>query len=157
MRLAHLILAHHNPLQLERLVKRLRCTLTDVYIHLDGKCDDKEFAHLEQLENVFFIRNRTTVTWANYSMIKATLTSFEEILKKGITYSHLNLLSGQDYPLKNPAVIQKFFFDNADKTYMRFRNVEEDWKQIIPRFNLYSLGDYNFPCKFTIQSFLNLL
>ena len=37
MRLAHLILVHSNPLQTERLVKRLLFDKTDVYIHLDKK------------------------------------------------------------------------------------------------------------------------
>lgn len=155
MRLAHLILAHHNPSQLERLIKRLIYTRTDIYIHLDAKTDSKEFSHLALLENVFFIDNRNAVTWANYSMVKATLDSFEEILSKGIAYSHLNLLSGHDYPLKRAAVIQKFFLANRDKSYMRFRQVEEEWQESMSRFNLYSFGDYDFPFKFALQSIVN--
>jgi len=155
MRLAHLILAHGNPSQLERLVKRLMCTHTDIYIHLDGKSNIDEFVQLERLDNVFFIKNRTVITWANYSMVKATLDSFEEILKRGIVYSHLNLLSGQDYPLKSAAAIQRFFLANADKSYMRSRQVEEEWQESMSRFDLYSLGEYNFPFKFALQSLLN--
>ncbi|WP_158799820.1 beta-1,6-N-acetylglucosaminyltransferase [Pedobacter sp. L105] len=155
MRLAHLILAHSNPLQLERLVKRLIYTQTDVYIHLDGKSNIEEFIHLERLENVFFIGKRTAITWANYSMVTATLGSFEEILKKNIVYSHINLLSGQDYPLKSAAAIQKFMLANADKTFMRSRQVDIEWQESMSRFNLYSLGDYNFPLKFPIQSLIN--
>ena len=155
MRLAHLILAHGNPLQLERLINRLICTHTDVYIHLDAKTDLDKFIHIQSLSNVFFINKRTAITWANYSMVKATLNSFEEILKRGITYSHINLLSGQDYPLKSAAVIQRFFLANADKTYMRSLRIDEEWQESLSRLTKYSLGDYKLPFKFNLQSFLN--
>ncbi len=155
MRLAHLILAHNNPSQLERLVKRLIYVDTDVYIHLDAKSDIKPFIHLALLDNVFFIANRTKVVWADYSMMTATLKSFEEILKKGANYSHLNLLSGHDYPLKSAAVIQSFLFKNAGKTFMRSRSIVDEWPETLSRFTNYHLGDYNFPFKFRLQWLLN--
>ena len=34
MKIAHLILTHNNPLQLERLVKRLRHNDADIYIYI---------------------------------------------------------------------------------------------------------------------------
>lgn len=78
MRLAHLILAHNNPLQLERLVKRLSTNRADVFMHLDKKSNLSEFKHLSSLPNVFFIANRTSIGWGNYSMVDATLKSFIE-------------------------------------------------------------------------------
>jgi hypothetical protein len=155
MRLAHLILAHNNPLQLERLIKRLIYPNTDIYIHLDGKINIEEFIHLKTLENVFFITNRTSVIWADYSMMTATLNSFEEILKTGLHYSHINLLSGQDYPLKKASVIQAFLFKNHDKTFMRFRSIHDEWQESLSRFTNYHFGDYNFPLKFKIQKVIN--
>ena len=157
MRLAHLVLVHQNPQQAERLIRRLVCADTDIYIHLDGKCDMAQYTHISQLPGVFFIANRTIITWANYSMMRATLTSFEEILGKGIQYSHINLLSGQDYPLKNAEEIKRFLFANADKTFMRYRDVFNDWPETISRFTLYSFGDYNFPLKFKLQKLANKL
>ena len=53
MKLAHLILAHNNPMQLERLVKRLSHPDADVYIHLDSKTDVADFNHI----------NGVSVTW----------------------------------------------------------------------------------------------
>jgi len=157
MRLAHLVLVHDNPLQIERLVKRLIYPETDIYIHLDGKCDINEFIHLQALQNVFFIANRTIITWANYSMVTATLNSFEEILNTNSNYSHINLISAQDYPLKSAAAIQKFLFANPDKTFMRFLSVYKEWPETISRLEMYSFGDYNFPFKFKIQAVLNKL
>jgi hypothetical protein len=155
MKLAHLILAHNNPQQLERLIKRLIYRNTDIYIHLDTKADIKEFIHLEGLENVFFISNRIEVSWTQYNTVTATLNSFEEILKKGLDYSHINLLSGQDYPLKKAAVIQEFLFKNHDKTFMKYRSVEDEWPETLSRFTKYHLGDYDFPFKFKVQRLMN--
>jgi len=155
MRLAHLILIHDNPLSAERLVKRLIYPDTDIYIHLDKKCDISDYIHLQSLQNVFFIKTRTAITWATYSMVAATLACFEEIIKANVTYSHINLLSGRDYPLKDAATIQNFLFANADKTFMAYRHIYNEWPEPISRFNLYSFGDYKFPLRFKIQALFN--
>ncbi len=155
MRLAYLILAHGNKSQLERLVKSLVYPNTDIYIHLDSKLAITEFADLSLLEGVFFIKKRTNIRWGDYSMVAATLLSFEEILNNGSTYSHINLLSGQDYLLKSPATIQKFLFENKDKSFIRYRSIIDDWQQTKLRLAMYSLGDYHFPFRFKIQGFLN--
>ncbi|MDB5157016.1 MAG: hypothetical protein JWR50_1723 [Mucilaginibacter sp.] len=155
MRLAHLILAHGSKSQLERLVKRLIYPNTDIYIHLDAKRDILEFADFAALEGVSFIKKRMRIGWGDYSMVSATLISFEEILKASPDYSHINLLSGQDYPLKSAATIQKFLFENTDKSFMRYRSVIDDWQQSQSRLVMYSLGDYKFPLRFKIQDLLN--
>jgi len=155
MRLAHLILVHNNPPQLERLVKRLICPATDIYIHLDKKCDISGYIHLQALENVFFIKARVTVTWANFSVMRATLNAMAEILRSGKQYSHINLLSGADYPLKSAGTIRDFLFANTDKSFMRYRHVYNEWEEARSRFTLYSLGDYNFPLKYNAQRLLN--
>jgi len=155
MRLAYLILAHGNKSQLERLVKSLIYANTDIYIHLDAKSDMSEFADLAALEGVSFIKKRISIGWGDYSMVSATLTGFEEILKASFDYSHINLLSGQDYLLKSAATIQKFLFENPDKSFIRYRSILDDWQQSKSRIAMYSLGDYNFPFRFKIQGLLN--
>jgi len=155
MRLAHLILVHNNPAQLERLVKRLICPATDIYIHLDKKCAIADYIHLQELENVFFIKARVRITWGNFSVVRATLNSMAEMLNSGNQYSHINLLSGADYPLKNAGTIQDFLFANNNKSFMRYRHVYNEWNESRSRFTLYSLGDYNFPFKYSVQRLLN--
>jgi hypothetical protein len=126
-----------------------------VYIHLDKKSDIADFQHLQQLGDVFFIKSRMKITWANYSMVTATLNSIEEILKTGNKYSHINLLSGADYPLKSAGIIQDFLFANPDKTFIRSRHIYNEWEESRSRFDLYSFGDYRFPLKFKIQNVVN--
>ncbi len=157
MKLAHLILAHANPKQVERLVARLSNENSHVFIHLDKKADITQYQYLNLLPGVFFISNRVAVGWGDYSMIQATLNGFEEILQKGIEYSHLNLLSGQDYPIKNIEEIQKFLFANAGKSFFQWRDIEKDWPDGRKRLSQYSLGDYHLPGKYQFQRFLNFL
>jgi hypothetical protein len=155
MRLAHLILAHTNPTQLERLIKRLIHDEADIYIHLDRKSDLTRFIYLQSIPNIFFINNRTKVTWGDYSMVKATLNSMEQILKSSHEYSHINLLSGQDYPLKTAAEIQGFFFANTGKTFMKSFSIYEHWTEAILRLTTYHFNDYTYPLKYKIQFLLN--
>jgi hypothetical protein len=151
MRLAHFILAHKNPAQLERLVKRLMHPDSDIYIHLDQKTDIAPFNYIGALPNVTFTQPRKSITWADFDSIPVCLDAFDDILKTGKHYSHINLLSGQDYPLKSAEEIQSFFFKNPDKTFMRYRDVYKDWPATISRFEKYHFGAYKFPLKYKLQ------
>ena len=71
MRIAHLIMAHKNPGQLERLIVTMKHTMFDLYIHLDKKTDIKSFRHLDKHDNVFFIMYRIECNWGGYSFVKA--------------------------------------------------------------------------------------
>ena len=154
MKLAHLLLVHTNPSQVERLVKRLMYTETDIYIHLVKKSNRKEFIRLESIPNVFFITRRIKVIWGNYSMVEATLQSMKQILDAPQVYSHINLLSGQDYPLKNAGEIQKFFFSNTGKTFMKSLSIYDNWTEAVLRLKTYHF-DNSYPFKYKIQFLLN--
>jgi hypothetical protein len=155
MRLAHLILVHNNPKQLERLLSRLSSELSDVYIHVDKKSTLSDFEYLSTLPNVFFIKKRISVGWGNYSMVNATIKSIEEILETQILYSHINLLSGQDYLLKSIHEIEQFFFANKDNSYIEYASINLQWVEAKNRLLKYNLGDLSIPFKFRIQNFMN--
>jgi hypothetical protein len=155
MRLAHLILVHNNPEQLERLLKRLIYSSSDVYIHLDKKSDLSQFEYLKSLPNVYFINNRISVGWGNYSMVEATLISMQEILDTQNIYSHINLLSGQDYLLKPITEIEQFFFSNSDKSYIQSLSIYNEWQESKDRLIKYNLGDLSIPFKYRIQEIIN--
>ena len=157
MRLAHLILAHNNPFQLELLVKRLSTNRADVYIHLDKKSSLSEFKHLLLLPNVFFINNRTDIGWGNYSMVDGTLKSFIEILQSNSKYTHINLLSGHDYLLKPARELENFLFENTDKNFVEYLSINNEWQESKERITKYSLGDLKIPYKYTLQKWVNQL
>ena len=155
MKLAHLILAHNHPLQLERLVKRLGHANADIYVHLDAKTKIDEYEQVGKLPNARFVKDRVNVMWGEYSVIQATLNGMEEILETGIEYSHINLLSGNDYPLQSNEKIHEFLFANPGKTFMWYDKIFDDWVHGQVRINRYDLSSYGFPGRYQLASLIN--
>jgi len=158
MKLAHLILAHRDPQLLERLVKALQHVDADIFIQLDKKSNINNFRYIEATTNARFIRNRVNIGWCCYSTIDATLKGFEEILSLKNDYSHINLISGQDYPLKPVKLIQQYFFAHANTTFMHTASIaDNEWEDGKARFTKYSFGDLHMPGKYHLQNFVNAI
>lgn len=127
MRTAHLILTYTSPEQTERMIRKMQHPDFDFYIHLDKKIDIKTHLYLSNIENVFFIKNRIDVRWAGYNTVKAVFNSIQEICDKRISYNFINLLSGQDYPLKSATQLACFFKENKGKEFIAYRDMVNDW------------------------------
>ncbi len=157
MKLAHLILAHNHPMQLARLVTSISHPDADVYVHLDAKADISEYNIIKDMPNTFFIKKRVKVVWCEYSTIQAEINGMEEILATGIAYTHINLLSGNDYPLQSADKIQQFLFANEGKTFMWYDQVFNDWSHGQARMNNHYYGEYSFPGRYHLGELLNKL
>ncbi len=156
MKIAHLILAHNNPGQLTRLINRLQHPDADIYIHLDLKADIEPFLSLANTANVYLIKKRVKVYWGAYSMVRATLNGFSEILATGKPYDYVNLLSGQDYPIKSIPYIHQFLSDNPDKIFMEYLTEDSEWwKNIKTRVTEYHLTDFPFKGNYNLQTLIN--
>jgi len=157
MKIAHLILAHAQPYQLQRLVRKLYHPDADCYIHLDAKSNAAGFAVLQKIPNVRFIQKRAKVTWGSYSMVQATLNALEEIVASGIQYDYVNLLSGQDYPLNEASFIHQYFALHRGRQFMEFYSVYDTWHEAIPRIAKYHLVNYDVPGKYKLEQMANKL
>ncbi|QNF34103.1 glycosyl transferase [Adhaeribacter swui] len=157
MKLAHLILTHNHPDHLKRLIQRLTYGDDVIFIHVDKKVDITTFHNLISNKNVFFIKNRTSIDWGAFNIVKATLKSFQEILHSGTEYQYINLLSGSDYPLQMPVTIHQFLTDHPGKAFMNYRFIYDDWQEAIPRINEYHLNNYQFPGRYKVQKIMNRL
>lgn len=155
LKIAHLIFVHKNPLQVERLVKKLISERADIYIHVDKKVSINQFYFSESFSNVFYIKNRVTVNWGNYSMVKAMLSSLQEVILSYNNYSHVNLLSGQDYPLQPLEKFETFLLENKGQTFMQYLSIHNQWEDAKQRLTHYNLGDWKVPGKYKIQKLLN--
>lgn len=105
-KVAYLILAHQDPVNLSRLIDRLRHN-SDFYVHIDAKADLAEFTKNQDQSDVTFVQNRADIAWAGIAMINATLHLMQQALNADESYSHLVLLSGADYPIKSATVIHE--------------------------------------------------
>lgn len=157
MKLAHLILAHNQPAQLERLIKRLAHPDADVYIHVDKKTPLVGFEHLQQLPNVSFVQNRVKVYWGSYNIVQATLNGFKEILQSGKTYQFVNLLSGQDYPLTSAAHIHSYLSANQGTAFMNYLLFDPDWVEALPRIQEYHFNNLQIKGRYMLQKRVNKL
>jgi len=157
MRIACLIMAHKDPLQVERLLKKFDHEAFDFYIHLDRKSDISEFEFLGDIDRVYFINNRTKVRWASFSFLNAVLTSFSEIFDTGRKYDFVSVMSGQDYPIKPVSTIYSFLEDNIGKNFICYEEDGEWWDHAVTRINKYHFTNFDFKGRYRIQFLINAL
>ena len=159
MRIAHIIFAHKNPDQLERLINALNQPNFDIYIHIDKKIDIKPFVYLSTLSRVYLINNRKKCNWGGFGMIEAMISSIDQIQQSGIGYNFVNLLSGQDYPIKNADEIYDFFNQKIGHSFVSYDDsAETKWlKDATKRYRFYHFTDVNFKGKYILQNVVNTI
>jgi hypothetical protein len=155
MKIAHLILAHSEPLQLSRLIDRLEHKDASFFIHIDAKADIETFKDVLQKPKVNAVPNRVVVNWGAYSIVQATINGFKSIIEADSDFDVINLLSGSDYPLKSSDEIADFFSDHDGQNFMEFLSVQNEWQEAIPRLTEYHLTNFTFPGKYFVQKWLN--
>jgi hypothetical protein len=120
MALAYVILAHRNPRQLARLVERLSTPEDVVFVHIDRKVDVKPFrdAFAELPTPPILLRRRVRQHWSTYGHVKATMLGIRAVLRSKRNFSHILLLTGQDYPIRSTDNIQQFFANAEGRSYI---------------------------------------
>lgn len=156
MKVAHLILAHKAPAQLERLVQALTHPQADVYIHLDKKTDEKPFAALATLPGVQFTKCRLDVKWGGYSLTEVVIEGMREILQPSVAYDFINIMSGEDYPIKPLSTIHSFLQAHLGHSFLEY-DVEGSpwWQANQSRIEEYHFTEFQFPGKYAVQKLIN--
>lgn len=155
MKVAHLILAHKNPPQLERLIRALQHPNFDFYIHVDAKSDLTPFEHLFQREHIFKVHNRTKIYWAGYGTIQATINGFREIVPKN--YDYINVISAQDFPLKSAEQIYSYLLEHKGREFTTCESIDEQWTEAAHRVRLYHFINWRIPGKYRLADIANKL
>lgn len=107
-KIAYLILAHHQPAHLARLVRALSSPNARFFIHIDKKVDIASFRdHLGDNPQVEFLAERTAVYWAGFSMVTAVLQLMSAAVEWPENFRYLVLLSGSCYPIKSREAIEQ--------------------------------------------------
>ena len=155
MRVAHLIITYTNPLQTERMIRRMQHPAFDFYIHVDKKIDIAAHLFLAKIPNVYLIKDRVKVIWAGYNTVEATLRSVKEIFGTGREYDYVHLMSGQDYPIKTASHIHDFFVANNGREFLQFEHFDNWATESYPRIKKYHFTNYRFPGRYYFQRLLN--
>jgi Core-2/I-Branching enzyme len=123
-KIAYLVLAHHDPIHLERLVKAINYK-AHIFIHLDEKTNLDKYIHIDDMKSVDFISERIKVYWGGFSMVKAILNLVKAALASKEKFLHLVLLSGSDYPIKPVSTFYDFLKSNPDRQFIKLANLNE--------------------------------
>lgn len=130
MVLNYIILAHKNPEQLLRLIKRLNTTNVFFYLHIDKLSKSSLFFNLfKKFSNVYFVsdENRVNCIWGDISIVKATINTIKDVLiNTNSSNGYCILLSGEDYPLMNTKSIASFFFKNKTINFISSESIPRD-------------------------------
>ena len=155
MKIACLIVTYTSAKQTKRMVDKLNNGDFDFYIHVDKKLALDTHQILFNTPNVYFIKKKVDIKWASYTSVMATFNGLKQIEASGIKYDFVNLMSGQDYPIKSAKYISNFFSKHKGKQFIHYKNFDE-WTGAQGRIDKYHFADMNFAGKFVVQSFVNL-
>jgi hypothetical protein len=117
MQTAFLILAHHQPKHLARLIRMLDGPTCTFLVHIDAKVDETVFQEsVGEKSNVIFIETRHGVNWGGFSIVEATLALLTAAL--GLApFGRFCLLSGSDFPIQcNSQILAEF---DSSREFMR--------------------------------------
>jgi len=146
MKIAHLILAHKNPKQVAALIEALQHPAFHFYVHVDIKTDITPFQILLTGSNVHLLENRAKIYWGEWGTIQATLNGFEAILPNG--YDYINVISGQDFPIKSADFIYKYFCERQGTEFITCDPIKGgDWGNVASRVQNYHFINWRLPGK----------
>lgn len=155
MQVAHVILVHKNPEQVKRLILTLCHSDSIIFLHVDKKSRIEDFNEMLIMPNVYFIKRRVAVNWGGFSQIEAVVNSFRELSEVSPNVDYINLLSGQDYPIKSINNFHHFLMRNPGRAFMEFLSFDHPWVIAAKeRFNKYHFSDIDFLGKYKIEKFV---
>jgi hypothetical protein len=100
---AYMILAHHQPEALTRLLDGVKAPWAHAFVHIDSKADREPFERtLCSREDCTLIASNQSVPiyWAGYSMVEATFRLLRHAHQDARRFERFALLSGVDLPIK---------------------------------------------------------
>lgn len=114
MSCAFVVLAHKRPDQVGRLVDRL--APNPVLLHVDTAVGDASpFAVAARGDVTMLPRHRSG--WASWGIVAAILEGMRAAVRR-TDWSHLMVLSGQDYPLRDGPGLASFLDGHAETSFM---------------------------------------
>lgn len=151
-------MAHKNAEQVSRLILALNHEQANFYVRMDIRCNINEYKSLNARPRVYPIKKRFQIRWASFRFVEAIVQSVREILASGRSYDFINLLSGQDYPIKPVAGIHQFFAQHIGYSFL---SAEPQglpwWFGAIKRIEQYHSVYYEFKGQYRLQRLVNTL
>jgi len=130
--LAYLVSAYKLPEQLVRLVSRLSTPRCHFFIHVDRQTDDAVFDRMVEpltaVPNVHFL-DRHPSYYGGFGHVRATLKGIDALLRMNLSFDHIVLLTGQDYPIKSNDEIERFLGARGGQAFLEYFPLPfEEWR-----------------------------
>ena len=146
MTIAYLIQVHKCAKQIKTLIN---CLLANdknhCFIHVDKKSVDV----YKELQNFYRNHSRVSiinecyrVNWSGFSQVKASLSLMKSVYQHATNFDRIQLMSGEDFPVKSLEYIDLFMYKNKDKEFIEFEDMGKySWR--ILQYNFFTEFCYN--------------
>jgi hypothetical protein len=125
MKIAYIVALHKDPGQAGRLMRRLSTDESRFVIHVDRRAGrDVEAAIRREAETVraeFVTAHRCF--WGGFGLVGAAIKGLEHLVATEVPFDYAILLSGQDYPLRSAAAIERFFIEAEGRSYIHYERM----------------------------------
>lgn len=128
MKIAYLILAHQQLNLLNHIIRTLKHPDVYFFIHIDLKVKvtfDDISKKFESDSNIFFLTDRVEVKLGGLSTVLATLFLLRSAVKS-LKFDYVNLISGQDLPIKTHDEIITFLTANSGKQFLSLQKINKN-------------------------------
>jgi len=132
MKIAYIILAYKNPEQVFRMINKLQSENTSFFLHIDYYANFEGFLKIPKEINqkrLHFSTKRFKTNWSSFGCVNALLHNMKTITESPEKFDFVITLTGQDYPIKNPAELENFLQTNRNNIFMsNFKLPSPIWK-----------------------------
>ncbi|WP_165807066.1 beta-1,6-N-acetylglucosaminyltransferase [Nocardioides currus] len=126
MRKHYLVLAHDQPGHVRRLVERLDDGESTFWLHLDARSPLTAWDAVVASSDVRLVEPRATCLWGTWSMVEPQVNQLRACLASDDP-GYVVALSGQSYPVKSTAYIDRFLTEHAGAVHMDLWRLEDRW------------------------------
>jgi len=144
---AYIILAHKYPEQLHRLVKRLDDAHSAFFVHIDKNVEISQFKRLGEFGDAVHFVERVGSEWGSFGQVQSVLNGLKAVKESSTQFDIINLLSGQDYPIKSNAEIDSHFKASQYSVFIDYFPLPnfKKWKE--DNGGMYRVNKYFFGLK----------
>jgi len=117
-RIAYVILAHHRPDLVVRLVRRLATGDARFFVHVDRRAGGELPAVIRQRLPMARLVRRRKCVWGGFGIVRAILEGLDAVHADGDGYDFVAVLSGQDYPVQPVRAIHEYLGERRAQSFL---------------------------------------
>lgn len=155
MKIANIIVVHKNPQQLARMLSHFNGEQFHHFIHIDRRVDIQEYSAVTALPNVTLLR-RIKVNWSGYGFVEVVLDGFSHIAARKSEFMYVNVMSGQDYPVRPTHHFYEYLLNADRKEFFEVAHVDTEWPIAMHRYQRFHLIEWKVRGRYRLEDFINI-